>query len=83
MNRRWIVGLLALTGLVPIGAGAVAPSGDPVAAKFSFPVGAVPNSPTSSRYQTADGHNYLGWAVHPAAAFLSPAYGQQLQPGED
>jgi murein DD-endopeptidase MepM/ murein hydrolase activator NlpD len=77
------VGLLALVGLVPLRAGAAPPSGDPVANKFSFPVGVIPNSPSSSLYQAPNGRSYLGWAVHPAASFLSPAYGHDLQPGED
>jgi murein DD-endopeptidase MepM/ murein hydrolase activator NlpD len=83
VTRRWMAGLVALAGLLPAGARAVAPSGDPVADRFSFPVGALPNSPTTSRYQAPTGHLYLGWAVHPAASFLSPAYGVELQPGED
>jgi murein DD-endopeptidase MepM/ murein hydrolase activator NlpD len=83
VNRRWFVGLIVLAGLVPAGAGAQALSGDPVADRFSFPVGDVANSPTVSRYQAPGGHIYLGWAVPPAASFLSPAYGAQLQPGED
>jgi hypothetical protein len=61
----------------------VPPAGDPVADKFSFPVGSVPNSPTLSRYQAPNGRTYAGWAVHPAASFLSPGYGRELQPGED
>jgi len=73
-----MAGLIALAGLVPSAVGAVQPPGDPVADKFSFPVGAVANNPTTSRYTAPNGHIYLGWAVHPAASFLSPAYGREL-----
>lgn len=83
MNRRWLVGLILVAGLIPGGARAQAPTGDPVADRFSFPVGDVPNSPTTSRYVAPNGHIYLGWWVNPAVSFLSPAYGQALQPGED
>jgi murein DD-endopeptidase MepM/ murein hydrolase activator NlpD len=83
VNRRWIAGLIALVGLVPAGARAISLGEDPVADRFSFPVGAVPNNPTTSRYNAPNGRGYLGWAVHPATSFLSPAYGAQLQPGED
>lgn len=83
MHRRWIGGLLALTVLLPIGAGAMASPGDPVADRFGFPVGSNPSSPTISRYQAPNGATYMGWVVRAAASFLSPAYGQQLQPGED
>jgi murein DD-endopeptidase MepM/ murein hydrolase activator NlpD len=64
-------------------AGAVSPTGEPLADKFSFPVGALVNNPTTSRYTGPNGRQYMGWAVHPAATFLSPAYGNQLQAGED
>jgi hypothetical protein len=83
VNRRWIAGLIALVGLVPGGARAISLGGDPVADRFSFPVGGVPNNPTTSRYNAPNGRGYLGWSVHPAASFLSPAYGMELQAGED
>lgn len=83
MNGRWMAGLVLLAGLVPVGAGAAAGPDDPVADRFSFPLGAVANNPTTSRYQAPDGRFYLGWSVRPGASFLSPGYGRELQPGED
>jgi murein DD-endopeptidase MepM/ murein hydrolase activator NlpD len=83
VNRRWIAGLIALVGLAPGGARAISLDGDLVADRFSFPVGAVPNNPTTSRYNAPNGRGYLGWSVHPAASFLSPAFGMELQAGED
>ena len=83
MNCRWMGGLIALACLTMVEVGAVSPAEDPVADRFSFPVGAIPNSPNTSRYQGPDGRSHTGWAVHPAASFLSPGYGRELQPGED